>query len=171
MTLAEVMVASVIIVMITVGALACLSKSYEIAAHARLKDNARAVLRTYGDQFLRLQTTERSNSGITYNRWLFNVTNGPTSQGLRWGSLSNDSTATAMPTTPLVVPLRGNGDAATSATITRDVVNVNPNTGAANGTTRVNEAAGYYLQATFTATYVFQGQQQSESLTFVRAVP
>lgn len=165
------MVASVIIVLISMGALAVLSRAYQIVAHARIRDNARVILKTYGDQFLRLQTTERANSGITYTRWLFNVTPGPTSQGLRWGELSDDPTSTVMSTDPLTIQLRGNGDTSTPAVVTRNVVYVNPTTGETSTTNRFTRAAGYYLQGVFTVTYTFEGKQRSESLTFLRAVP
>ena len=165
------MVACTITVMISLGAFTALSKSYEMIAHARIRDNARVILKTYGDQFLRLQTTERAPSGVTYTRWLFNITPGPTSQGLRWGELSDDPTSTVMSTEPLTVQLRGNGDNTTPAVVTRNVVYVNPVTGETSTTSRFTRAAGYYLQAEFTVTYTFNGRPRSESLTFLRAVP
>lgn len=169
-TLTEVMVAALITVMVTLGALTSATRAYQIAAQARIRDNARVVLKTYADQFLRLQTTERAVDNSVYTRWLFNVTPGPTSQGLRWGELSDDITRDPMPTDPLVIQLRGNGDETSPATVTRDVTYINPTTGETS-LTRQTEAAGYYLQATFTVSYSLNGRDFATSQTVLRAVP
>ena len=101
-TLLEAMLSTTIFTMVTLGVYTILIKSYQMIALSRCRDEARAVLRTYADQFLRLQTTERV-SGATYNRWLFNPTNGPSGRGLRWGELSDRNTSTAATDVALVL--------------------------------------------------------------------
>jgi len=69
---------------------------------------------------LRLQTTDKVGSA-TYNRWLFNPTNGPSGRGLHWGELSDDNTSTAADQVPNIAITLGTGGHATAATLTRDV--------------------------------------------------
>src|SRR5882724_8286328 len=81
-TLAEVMVAVTVFSLLTLGVYQILIKAYEIAAITRCRDDGRAVLTTFADQFMRLQTTDDetinnpdgSTTSGTYIRELFNYT-------------------------------------------------------------------------------------------------
>jgi type II secretory pathway pseudopilin PulG len=168
-TLVEAMVATTIFTMLTLGVYAALIKSYQIIALARSRDQARAVLRTYADQFMRLQTTEKVGAS-TYNRWLFNPTGGATGRGLLWGALSDRNTSTDAPIVSSIAITLGSGTQTTPATLTRNVSYVNPSTGVPSGTQQI-DAAGFLLTGTFAITYSQVGKQHVESLTVVRAAP
>jgi Tfp pilus assembly protein PilE len=168
-TLVEAMVATTIFAMLTLGVYSALIKSYQIIALARSRDQARAVLRTYADQFMRLQTTEKVGAS-TFNRWLFNPTGGATGRGLRWGELSDRNTSTAAPIVSSIAIVLGHGPQTTPATLTRDVSYVNASTGEPSVTQQI-DAAGFLLTATFAITYSHVGKQHVESLTVVRAAP
>ncbi len=161
--------ATAIFTMLTLGVYTALIKSYQIIALARCRDQARAVLRTYADQFQRLQTTEKVGAS-TYNRWLFNPTGGVTGRGLRWGELSDRNTSTAAPTVPYIDITLGSGPQTTPATLTRNVSYVNASTGVPSVAQQI-DAAGFILTATFAITYSQAGKQHVESLTVVRAAP
>ena len=168
-TLLEAMLSTTIFTMVTLGVYTILIKSYQMIALSRCRDEARAVLRTYADQFLRLQTTERV-SGATYNRWLFNPTNGPSGRGLRWGALSDRNTSTAAPEVDNIAITLGSGGHATPATLTRDVRYVASGSGA-NVTALNIDAAGFMLSATFSINYRSSGKAYTQSVTVIRATP
>jgi hypothetical protein len=168
-TLVEAMVATTVFTMVTLGVYSMLIKSYQLAALTRCRDDARGVLRTFADQFERLQTTELVGS-TTYNRWLFNPTGGPSGRGIRWGSLSDDNTSTAAPdVVSLAITLGGAGHP-TPATLTRDVRYVDASTGATSSTQAI-QAAGFMLQGTFTINFSRNGKSYSQSLTVLRVAP
>ncbi len=168
-TLVEAMVATTVFTMVTLGVYSMLIRSYQLAALTRCRDDARGVLRTYADQFERLQTTELVGS-TTYNRWLFNPTNGASGRGLKWGVLSDDNTSTAAEdVASLAITLGGTGHP-TDATITRDVRYVNASSGATT-TTQSIQAAGFMLQGTFTINFTRNGKSYSQSLTVLRVAP
>jgi Tfp pilus assembly protein PilV len=168
-TLLEAMLSTTIFTMVTLGVYTILIKSYQMIALSRCRDEARAVLRTYADQFLRLQTTERV-SGATYNRWLFNPTNGPSGRGLRWGELSDRNTSTAATEVANIPITLGTGGHATAATLTRDVRYVASSSGA-NVNALSIDAAGFMLSATFAINYRSSGKAYTQSITVTRATP
>lgn len=168
-TLVEAMVASTLFVMVTLGVYSMLIKSYQLTSLTRCRDDARGVLRTYADQFQRLATTELVGS-TTYNRWLFNPTNGASGRGLKWGELSDDSTYTSAEDVASIAITLGASGNATPATLTRDVRYVNPTTGATT-TTQSIQAAGFMLQGTFTINFTRNGKNYSQSLTVLRLAP
>lgn len=163
------MLSTTIFTMVTLGVYTILIKSYQMIALSRCRDEARAVLRTYADQFLRLQTTERV-SGATYNRWLFNPTNGPSGRGLHWGELSDDNTSTAADEVANIPITLGTGGHATAATLTRDVRYVASGSGA-NVSALSIDAAGFMLSATFAINYRSSGKAYTQSITVTRATP
>lgn len=175
-TLVEAMVGTVVFTMVTMGVYAALIKSYQLAALSRARDDARAVLRTFADQFERLQTTEKVGA-TNATRWLFLPSGGPTGRGLVWHdpdtgtpALSNgNTTVNAEDVASLGVTL-GTGVAAVPATLTRDVRYVDMSSGDVSASQRV-EAAGYMLQATFTIRYTLNKKAYAESLTVGRSVP
>ena len=163
------MLSTTIFTMVTLGVYTILIKSYQMIALSRCRDEARAVLRTYADQFLRLQTTERV-SGATYNRWLFNPTNAATGRGLRWGELSDRNTSTAAEDVGNIAITLGTGGHATPATLTRDVRYVASSSGA-NVNALSIDAAGFLLSATFAINYRSSGKSYTQSITVTRATP
>jgi len=168
-TLIEAMMATMVFTLVALGVYTMLIKSYQMIALSRCRDEARAVLRTYADQFQRLQTTEKI-SGTTYNRWLFNPTGGPSGRGLSWGSLSDTNTSVAATEVPNIAITLGAGGHATAATLTRDVSYVNATTGATSASLQI-DAAGFMLMATFAINYQSGGRAFTQSVTVVRATP
>ncbi len=174
-TLVEVMVASVILVMVSMGTLGVILHAYRLTEETRLRDNARGVLRTFGDQFMRLQTMTKDADGTNQTRRFFNHTynTGATSDGLVWGELC-DKVGGSGSTEPLVVNLRDATGATTTATatVTREVKFVNASTGVEIATAQRDlQAAGYFISATFRAAFELRGKTLVESMTFVRLVP
>lgn len=167
LSLLEVMIAAGAFAMVSLGIITLTTRTYELSAKARVRDNARAILRTYADQFLRLQTTEETSTG-TWNRWLFNIADTPTGQGLKWGELSDDiGDVQVEPMGPIIL---GSGNVGVPTTITRRVVYVDPNTGEESANL-IRLAAGNYLKATFIASYTFNRRAYTQELTVLRAVP
>lgn len=168
-TLVETMVATLLFTMVALGVYGMLIKSYQMSALSRAVDEARGVLRTYADQFQRLQTTDRVGTA-TYNRWLFNPTSGPTGRGLVWGELNNANTSVNAADLPyLPVTLGGSGHSI-AAKLTRDVRYLD----AASGNTtsaQTIEAAGYLLSGTFTLTFEMNRRTYVQSISIVRAAP
>ena len=153
MTLAEVIVGVLIMALVAAVSLAMVTTSYQMSAKTRLSDNARAVLRTYGDQFLKLEPADIS---IATNNLV-----GPQ----QFMDLRNDNTHILA---TLTEPIGTNGAGVVNATIRRSVAFVDIATGA-DHTGGVQNQAGYLLRATFTATYPFAGKTQSVSFTLLRS--
>ncbi len=167
------MVSTVIFTLCMLGVYTIEVRSYQISAITRYRDNARAILQSYADQFERLQTTD----SIGYRLWLFNATSGSyTGGGLLWNDntntpqLSNESTnaAAATASTGLTITL-GSSGSSIPATITRLVEQISPTTGLANSAPYT--AAGYMLRATFFISFKVSGKTYTQSLTVLRAVP
>jgi len=185
-TLVEVMMAATIFAGAAIGIYAMLVKSYQVMALGRCRDQARAVLRTYADQFQRLQTTRKIKANQvevpgsspviyvpagTYSLWLFVPTGGsPSGRGLVWGSLNDVDTSTNVSATAYLPITLGPPESATPARVTRDVSYLNSSTGS-RITTQVIDAAGFMITGTFTVTYSLIGKSYSESITVVRAAP
>jgi prepilin-type N-terminal cleavage/methylation domain-containing protein len=151
-TLVEVVIASVVASMALLGLLGTAFTAYQINHKARLRDNARAVLRTYVDQFQQLSYSEGN-----LVRMLFNPTGETerTGLGLRWGELSNQTEFPGAPTAPLQINI-GPPNSPQPAFVTRNVRMVN----AANGNdsdARVLDAAGFMMRAEFTISYTLSG--------------
>ena len=167
------MMASGIFVMATLGIYTMLIKSYQMAALSRCRDDARAVIRTYADQFERLQTTEQvpAVTGPSYTRWLFYPEGSPSGRGLVWGSLSNANVySSPLPTVASLAVALGESNHPVPATVTRDVTYVDASTGAVSSVQHV-QAAGYLMRGTFTINFTLNSKNYTQSLTVVRAVP
>jgi len=166
MTLAETMIATMVFCMGILGVYAMMIKSYELVTLARHRDNSRAMLLSFADQFLRLQTTDLI-SGSIVTRDMFVTTASPTGVGLDWTDTAGNQVVGTTSGLPVVL-----GDATSSqvpATITRAVTNIDSTTGnAAAGVTAT--AAGWMLQATFTITYNIKGRPQTQSVIVARSV-
>lgn len=170
MTLVEVMVGTTIFIMCALGVYAALIKSYQLSALSRCREEARAVLRTFADQFERLQTSvEDTATKEAYTRWLFFV-EGTTGRGLVWPGISDTDTRTSLPNVEYLEVQLGTKDAPVIGRVTRTIEHLNT----ANGTVaayRQIEAAGYMLQGTFSITYKINNNTYTESLSVARSVP
>jgi prepilin-type N-terminal cleavage/methylation domain-containing protein len=165
-TLVEAMVATVIFSLCTLGVYQMLITSYKITAVARYSDNARAVLRTYADQFQRLSVKDSSDATL----WLFYPTGGETGKGLKWGSLSNETENTPLTDISyLTVPI-GPPQHTINAQVTREVKYVNISSGAVTGTP-ASDAAGYMLEAIFRIRYTVSGKTYTQKLVSMRVSP
>jgi len=168
-TLVETMVAATIFVMVTLGVYTMLMKSYQLIALTRVRDDARAVLRSFADQFERLSTTEEVD-GVSRQRWIFLPSSGPTGRGLVWGALSDENTSVNAEDVASLPIVLGGESHRVNATLTRDVRYINAASGE-NAADRTIEAAGYMLSGTFTINYAMNGTSYTQSLTVLRAAP
>lgn len=192
-TLVEVMIAGGVFVMATFGLYSILLRSYQLNALARYNDDARAVLRTYADQFQRLQTADLDPiRGQVYTRELFRTT-AETGQGMRFwysdplGALSVElSSATSFANGGDGVPVTLGGiDNGVLAHVYHKVQAIDPgpaatgpHVGALPGGggafgigTSPSYAAGSLLLGTFTIKYPFYGRTIVQSLSILRAAP
>jgi prepilin-type N-terminal cleavage/methylation domain-containing protein len=164
-TLVESMIATLVFTMGILGVYAMMIKSYELVTLSRHRDNARAFLMSFSDQFLRLQTTDLI-AGVTVLRPLF-ATNGTGGDGLTWtnpaGVQVNGSTLPY-----LTVTLGDSGSSQIPAQVSRQVTYLD-STGTPT-TTQTTTAAGWLLQATFTIQYAVNGRTQTQSITVCRSV-
>ncbi len=150
----EVAVAGAVLAIALVGVFGTFLTGYQMTSKARARDQVRALLQSYCDQFLRAQVTGP----------LFQPNGSPTGSGMTWTSPETGQNYTATPDGVFQIPL---GDTTTQVTVTASVSNVDPTTG--NLSSMVSETtAGNMLAATFTATYTLNGQNQSVSLTVLR---
>ncbi len=167
MTLAEVMMATFVFTLGMLGVYMMLVKSYQMVNLARHRDNARAVLLTYADQFQRLQTTDSSGNLIFF----FQNASAPTSFGLSWTDSNNNTVSNTTNTADTIgLPITLGDSASTSvpAHVFRSVQPINM----ANGTTQsaaTLTAAGYILQGTFSITYPINGRTVTQSITVARS--
>jgi Tfp pilus assembly protein PilV len=159
------MIATLVFTMGILGVYAMMIKSYELVTLSRHRDNARAFLMSFSDQFLRLQTTDLI-AGVTVLRPLF-ATNGTGGDGLTWtnpaGVQVNGSTLPY-----LTVTLGDSGSSQIPAQVSRQVTYLD-STGTPT-TTQTTTAAGWLLQGTFTIQYAVNGRTQTQSITVCRSV-
>jgi prepilin-type N-terminal cleavage/methylation domain-containing protein len=179
-TLAEVMMAVTMFTWLSLGVFMMLSKAYELSKITRCMDDGRAALATFGDQFLRLQTTDTEPStqpdgtivNGTWTRWLFKPSGtGTDGTGLNWGSMSDTHGSVAAPSVSSLNVNIGGASLNVPAQITRQVQYVDPTTGATTTSKLVATSGGYMLQATFTITYTISGRLHTQKLVVMRYVP
>jgi len=166
--LAEVMIATTVFTMGILGVYAMMIKSYHLITLARHRDNARAYLMSFSDEFLRLQTTDLiSGNPVTRRLFCTPDMSGTGGDGLHWtDTTGNTITGDYAASLPVVL-----GEASSSqvpAVVTRQVHYLN--SAGAMVSTNTATAAGWLLQATFTITYSIQGQPQTQSITVARSV-
>ena len=160
------MIATMVFTMGILGVYMMMLKSYELVTLARHRDNARAILLAFADQFERLQTTDQQGA-LVVTRFLFQIATTPTGTGLSWTSANNVTTNGTSAGLPLM--LGDSGSSQTPATVTRKVQYVDSTSGApVAGVTAT--AAGWMLEATFTIQYSIKGRSQVQSLTVARSV-
>ena len=166
-TLVETMIATMVFTMGILGVYAMMIKSYQLVTLARHRDNARAFLVSFSDQFLRLQTTDMI-SGVAVLRPLFD-TSGTGGDGLTWTDPAGN-TINGNHQANLQVILGDSNSSQVTATVTRQVTFLDSTGTPAVGNVVV--AAGWILQGTFTIQYQPQGQNlQTQSITVARTVP
>jgi type II secretory pathway pseudopilin PulG len=189
-TLVEVMVTAVLLVMAALPIFWILVDSYRLVTLTRYRDNARAVLQTYADQFLRLQTSD--TQGSTMTRPFFTRVDPPgTGVGLLWDnnstpglnltSLSNETGFQTPATSGASLPIILGGTQTTAgslpangipAQVTRTVQGIDSNGNIVSGSTSFTAiSAGEMLLGTFTITYTVNNQQITQSLSVLRAAP
>ena len=187
-------------VIVTIGALGvynALFQAYALSARARYLDEGRAILQTFADQFLRLDTAAKDPvSGVIYTRELFVPVSSGTGAGLQYwyptitspGVLSNElsnATSFASSGTGASVYIGGPQGApnAILATVTRVVQAVDPGPhvpgthigGSPNGGatfpsgTNPSYGAGKLLLGTFAITYQLNGRTVTQTLSVLRA--
>ena len=165
-TLVEVMIATTVFTMGILGVYAMMLKSYELVTLARHRDNGRALLLSFADQFLRLQTTDQIGGAII-TRNLFVANTVPDAGGLNWTDTSGH--VATVDSQGLHVLLGDSSSSQVPATVTRVVSNIDSATGdQVAGATAT--AAGWMLQATFTISYTIKGRPQSQSIVVARSV-
>ena len=170
-TLFEVMIATIVFTMGILGVYAMMIKSYEMVTVSRHRDNARAVLLTYVDQFLRLQIAD---GGV--RRGIF-VPHAATGMGLTWqdGHGSAPVLGNSYPAYPYMPVMLGDSGnsllgSQVQAHVYREVTLIDPANGTAvGGTDPTLTAAGYLLQGTFTIFYDISGRRHTQSITVLRS--
>ena len=168
MTLVEAMMSTMIFTLGMLGVYMMLIKSYEMVALCRHRDNARAILLTYSDQFQRLKTTDSSG---TLN-FLFQTATTPTSFGLSWTDASNNTVSNytnTSDTAGLPVMLGDVNSSGVPARVFRKVQPLLMTDGSVVNGAPTYTAAGYMLQGTFTVTYKIKGRDVSQSMTVARS--
>jgi prepilin-type N-terminal cleavage/methylation domain-containing protein len=175
-TLIEVIVAMSVFLMVTLGIYTMLFQSYEMVQSIRYRDAARAVLESFGDQFLRLQTTDLVN-GVVVIRPLFQVRTGSDMTGLWWHDLAKpvgeqDIEGTTDGLTVTLSSLSGSTLTSASpitATVTEAVTDLNDTDGTPR-TGSIYTAAGRMLQGQFTISYTLGRRVHTQTLTVARSV-
>ena len=168
MTLVEAMMATMIFTLGMLGVYMMLVKSYEMVTLCRHRDNARAVLLSYADQFQRLKTTDASNNLLFF----FRTDPSPTSFGLSWTDAANVTVSNLTDTTDragLPITLGDTASSGTPARVFRSVMPINMADGTTLSGSPSYTAAGYMMQGTFTVTYQVKGRTLSQSITVARS--
>jgi len=168
MTLVEAMMATMVFTLGMLGVYMMLIKSYELVTFCRHRDNARAVLLSFADQFQRLRTTDSSGT----LGFLFQTATTPTSFGLSWTDSNNVTVSNYTDTSDVAGLPVMLGDTASSgirARVFRTVQPLQMSDGSTVTGSPTYTAAGYMLQATFTVTYTVKGRPFTQSLTVARS--
>lgn len=165
----EVMMAVIVFSLGMLGVYMMLVKSYELVTLCRHRDNARAVLLSYADQFQRLKTTDSSENLLFF----FQTCATPTGFGLAWTDSNNNTTNVTTTTEDqaingIKITLGDTASSSVLARVKRQVQPLNMSTGAVTGGA-VYTAAGYMLQGTFTITYKVKDRNITQSLTVARS--
>ena len=174
-TLIEVMAAMAVFVMVTLGIYQMLFQSYQMVRTVRYRDAARAVLESFGDQFLRLETTDDISGVITIRHLFDTARNGSDMTGVIWNDPAHSYAEIDGTTSGLTVYL-GQVSGSTfisanpiQANLTETVTNLNDTTGDPQSTATYT-AAGRMLQGTFTITYTLGNRTFTQTLIVARSV-
>ena len=175
-TLAEVMVATVLLSMMILGILSVMIGAYRVAAKARYADHARYVIKSMADQFVTQQYYD-SNTGSTLP--MFEVTKdsggnaAPVGTGMSWTNTDGSQGYTSGGAIPayFYVLLGDNSGAPILAQVTRQVWYLYPNSGQPTLVTQ-DAPAGYMLRADFVISYTYQGVKlPPQTITAIRSIP
>ena len=178
------MIGMLVFTLVAIGAYMMILRSYELTAVARYRDAARGVLRTYVDQFERLQTTTPVGK-LSYDRYLFYPT---TQSGFplnfdtnvhpsgTWGNtlISDADTLTnpAGDSSPYITIDLGGSDTKIPAKVWREVYYVDLVTGLpVSGNVPDWGNAGYLICGTFKIQYTVRTRQYTDQMSVLRAVP
>lgn len=163
-TLVEVMIAFVVMVIALLGFLGTASRAYQLTSNSRARDQARAILQSFAEDFERLRTVQQVGSPPTPQFVnFFQTSNSVSYDFVSWNGVTGTSAS------HLRVPLGGDPANPVIAEISRFVRDIDEATGADSTDTSVT-AAGKMLVATFTATYTVNREPQTVSLTIARAL-
>jgi len=176
-TLVEVMIAAAVLVIALLGFLGATVRSYYLTAEVRHHDQARALLQSFADEFMRRPVTTGISPNVTIVPFFQDTNSLRTGLYLNWNGISGTETG-------LIIPLGGgipNPDDPTYAgivaekkpifvTVTRLVQHIQPSDGTTVATPVIT-AAGRMISAEFQVTYKANGRQQVESLTILRTNP
>lgn len=187
-TLVELMISTLLFSIVSLATLSTLLTAYRISATVRYRDQARFVLATACDQFLRASITDSSGPST---RPFFTVTEvggvpTPTGVGLSWYGDRQTFVITPPTSAPLyalctsngavgdangmVFQLAANTPVPVSAKLMRLVRAVDPTTGDVISGQPTPTTAGYLLRGDFTISFQFQNQTFVESNTVLRSV-
>ena len=152
-TLMEVMMAVTMFTWLSLGVFMMLSKAYELTKITRCMDDGRAALATFGDQFLRLQTTDtepRHPARWNHREWDAGLAGSSNPVAARdgwhgpgtWGAMSDThGSVAASSVSSLNVTIGGPG-LNIPAQITRQVQYVDPSSGATTASKIVATSGG-----------------------------
>lgn len=169
------MVSMGILVFFTVSLMASMIQAYQIAAKVRVRDQARFVLSTVSDQFLRGPYFQGNGSTI---QPFFTTTASPTGVGMAWQDqlqvfayppLVSDPHYIEGTASGLAVTIGQSGSQAIAAILTREVSTIDPATGLPAVVTPT--ATGLMVRGTFTLTYTYQSKTYSQSVSVLRTAP
>ena len=147
----------------SVGLAGVLFRAHELGKINRHRDQARAVIKSFADQFSRLQVAETdATTHLVTTRTFFTDTTAKTGLGLTFNNVSGDAT------NGLVITLGNWMDSSVTATVWREVSELDESSGATN-TDSSNTAAGRMLQGTFTITYTINNRVFTQSVTVARS--
>jgi type II secretory pathway pseudopilin PulG len=177
-TLAEVMVATVLLSMMIVSILSTLIGAYRVAAKARANDQARYVIKSLSDQFLTQQTTDTSGNILPMFQTTVDPNPGPNlgnqtplGTGISWTNMLGQTGSLTAGSYGYNVTLGDNTGAPIPAVVTRSVWYLYSSTGQQTLLPQ-NQSAGYLIEGTFTISYSLFGKPVPPvSITNVRAVP
>ena len=167
-TLVEVMGATIIFTLAILGVYGMMIRSYEMVTMARHRDNARAIIMSFADEFQRLQTTDTNPAGgPPILRTLFYADGVPTGNGLTYTDASGHVSVGG--SSGLAVTLGETSSSLVNAVVTREVHNLNATTGVTQSGITAS-AAGWMLQATFKITYTVNQHPQVVQVIISRSV-
>ncbi len=169
-TLVEVALASMVLVVAILALFGTMVASYRMTAKTRARDQARAILQSYVDQFLR-GSIPGQLFFQTCSAQPWSLAQPGTGKGLTWNLGTTHLTQAT--DAPLEIPLGGSGDVSADALklnvkTWRWVSELDEDTGVIN-TSLVDDSIGRMLFVTFTAQYTVNKQTETISLTLARS--
>lgn len=164
MTLVEVMVSAVVLAGVLLSTLTAVVQAYRMNEMARRRDQVRAILQSFSDDFLCGQVRDEDTK-VIYP--FFKVRVAATGEGLSW----TDDSGTSYSGTSggLSVPLIGTGAPTVVFTYWVRQVDETEDTGTPDFSDVDKSAVGREIVGVFTATYQAGGRAQTLSLSVVRA--